>query len=118
MKKLKEIDPVLFAAFESSTYLAGFHLGAAKSFCTKNKSSDAVYTLLSKSAEMDLSRIETLALLFREEIIEISKQHPKPFDDFTFETLDELYFGVDGPTPNTIESEVFTLLENLKPITH
>lgn len=73
MKTLKTFDPELFAQFQKSKFVVGYHIGAIGNIITARKPV-TINKLFDVSQTNELSLLEAAAVLHRDEIITLGKK--------------------------------------------
>lgn len=120
MKTLKTFDPELFAQFQKSKFVVGYHIGAIGNIITARKPV-TINKLFDVSQTNELSLLEAAAVLHRDEIITLGKKD-SPETDIPFETLDELYTTLKTEMAGTDFGAnidlVLNKIESLRPTAH
>lgn len=121
MKTIKEIDKELYTVLKNRPYLIGFNLGCIEGSLKSPKREELEKRVREVITMKELSPIEAITYLHRNQLIELGNSGPKdqPVVDFT--TLDDVYAGLikDNTDMNT-EKVVAALawLNSIRPLVH
>lgn len=121
MKTIKEIDNELYTVLKNRPYLIGFNLGCIEGSLKSPKREELEKRVREVITMKELSPIEAITYLHRNQLIELGNSGPKDQPAVAFTTLDDVYAEVVKNNTDVDTEKVTVALEwvnSIRPLVH